>query len=135
LTPIVDTREKHKMALINPDTTLLIAEELPLRDLRSLMLTSRAHNELIRTYEHSIAKARISRIISLPAFRPLSTPVLSTKSFPHAVLQPATFAVVEELEHRARCAAELVQPVLVPRAPVTAFFRALSGMRPFCGLT
>jgi hypothetical protein len=123
------------MALINPDTTLLIAEQLPLRDLRSLMLTSRAHNALIRKYEHSIAKARISRMFSLPALCPLSTPILSSKGFPRAVLEPATFAVVEELEYRARCADELVQPAVDSAIVVIDFLEPLSRIPVFHGLT
>ncbi|KAK4103168.1 hypothetical protein N658DRAFT_303034 [Parathielavia hyrcaniae] len=116
------------MASLNHDLILLIAEVLPLKDLRSLMATSRDHYTLIKAYERSIAKTRISRLMPLAAFCPLSSPIRSTKDFPRPLLAPATFDAVEELEHRARCADDLL-------CVGSQFLDAIPLLTPFHGLT
>jgi hypothetical protein len=98
------------MASINPDVMLLVTEEMSLEDIRSLMLTSKSNNALIKTYEQSIAKARICRMIHDRELRPLSSPVLSLKSKDRRILGPTNFDVVEELELRASLIEKLFDP-------------------------
>ena len=89
------------MALNSPEITILIAEELEVDDIRSLMLTSKTNNAIIRRYQRSIAKSRICRMIFDAQLRPLFRPVLSSKTKNRQILEATTFDVVKELELRA----------------------------------
>ncbi|KAK3693932.1 hypothetical protein B0T22DRAFT_56201 [Podospora appendiculata] len=91
--------------LLNPDIALLFAEHTnDVASLSALMRTCRGMNSLIGTHEQSIVKAKLTQrggggsplLVS-----PLGT-ALSSVGPEREVLAPHTFAVVQELEMRAR---------------------------------
>ncbi|KAH6627908.1 hypothetical protein F5144DRAFT_594038 [Chaetomium tenue] len=88
------------MSILTPETVLLITEELQLCDIRALMNTSQSNRKLIKSYEQSIAKTRISRLILVPQFQPLDRPVISSLHVKPTVLGPTNFEVVGEVELR-----------------------------------
>lgn len=101
------------MALLNADITLLIAEQMDVASIRSLMLPCRANYALLKAYEQSIAKAQISRLIADRALRPLTRPILRSANPDGPLLQPLTYNAVQELEYRAAT----IERLLVPGHP------------------
>jgi hypothetical protein len=88
------------MSILTPETVLLVCEELRYRDIQALMPTTESNTNLIRTYEQTIAKAKIGRLVSVPQFQPLDRPVISSLDKKRTVLGPTNFEVVQELELR-----------------------------------
>lgn len=111
------------MSILTPETVLLITEELQLRDIRALMNTSRSNRKLIKSYEQSIAKARISRLILVPQFQPLDRPVSSSLDVNRTILGPTNFEVVREVERRTAMFCKILNP-----EKATTFERLLAPM-------
>ncbi|KAK3297921.1 uncharacterized protein B0H64DRAFT_393399 [Chaetomium fimeti] len=97
------------MALISYDLAVLVAEHVDMDSMASFMLSSKTNYQLIRGHERSIVKAKVGRMVQDPMLQPPLGALLS--SLPAApgrpgpdrkVLEPASFAVANELESRER---------------------------------
>ncbi|KAH6854522.1 hypothetical protein B0I37DRAFT_422095 [Chaetomium sp. MPI-CAGE-AT-0009] len=103
------------MLELSPEIILRITEELGYREIQGLMLTSESNMNLIKSYEQSIVKARICRMIEVPQFRPPLGAVISFSLVPpicesRSVRGPMNLEVVKELELRDALTRKLLDP-------------------------
>ncbi|KAK4199574.1 hypothetical protein QBC40DRAFT_176000 [Triangularia verruculosa] len=113
--------------IINPDLTLLIAEDTDLATLLAVASTNKHLHALIHTYEHSIIKSRINAAIPDPSLQPPFGSLLSSNGPTRQILPPWSFQVAAELERRHSRIETMFNNFTAPPTPlISAMYRVPS---------
>ncbi|KAK0671419.1 hypothetical protein QBC41DRAFT_219443 [Cercophora samala] len=120
-------------SIINPDLTLLIAEETDLPSLLTLARTNKHLHALIHTHERSIIKSKITAAIPNPFLQPPLGSVLSSHDgLKRQILPPWSFKVAAELERRHARIETMFNAFAVPQPPLIS---AMTRVRSFVALS